>query len=339
MSAVSISSACSSSSDGDTDNTGATGGDDGNGGSSGSGGKSSSKGGSANSKGGSANEGGMPTTAAGSDAGGESSLGGAAGASSAGGVMSGGAGAGGEGGAPDLCVGLDLNCANDNNPCTEDECNPATGTCGIPRTGTDCDDGLFCNGADTCDAGACTAHAGSPCLEGKTCNEQGDYCECAGDEDCAADIPGEWSTCQFDNVNTICDETGTQSRPVTTFTCTQGKCVQGASVENQDCTRETDNLPCTDDNLRCNGAETCVNGLCKSSNINPCAGMAGLTHCWNSGTMCRQCENPSAQGCSGAEYCCSGTCQTNTCPIILPATSIINPTTVINPTLIINPTN
>jgi hypothetical protein len=331
MSAVSIASACSSdSSSGDTPDDGAAG----EGGSSGS---SSSKGGSSNNtsgKSGSGNEGGLDGTA-GHALGGEGGLGGGAGGQS-GGVGGQSGGAGGEGGAPDLCAGLNLNCPNDNNECTQDECNPATGTCGIPRTNTDCDDGLFCNGADTCDAGACTAHAGTPCADGKVCNEQDNYCECAGDEDCPADVPGEWGACQFDNINTICDETGTRSRPVQTSTCTAGKCVQGAAVESEACTRETDTLPCTDDNNRCNGAETCVNGTCTSSNVNPCAGMAGTTYCYQSGTMCRQCQNPSAQGCSGAEYCCSGTCQTNTCPIIIP-------TTIINPTLIsssiINPTN
>ncbi len=45
-----------------------------------------------------------------------------------------------------------------------------------------CDDGVFCNGADSCDAGACTAHAGTPC-SGTTpsCNETDRRCDCASD--------------------------------------------------------------------------------------------------------------------------------------------------------------
>ena len=32
-----------------------------------------------------------------------------------------------------------------------------------PDDGASCDDGVFCNGADTCDGGACSVHAGDPC--------------------------------------------------------------------------------------------------------------------------------------------------------------------------------
>jgi len=38
----------------------------------------------------------------------------------------------------------------------------------------DCDDGLFCNGAETCNAGNCVA-SGDPC-QGQTCDEAGDVC-------------------------------------------------------------------------------------------------------------------------------------------------------------------
>lgn len=332
MSAVSISSACSSSSDGDTDNTGATGGDDGNGGSSGSGGKSSSKGGSANSKGGSANEGGMPMTAAGSDAGGESSLGGAAGASGAGGVMSGGAGAGGEGGAPDLCVGLNLNCANDNNPCTEDECNPATGECGIPRNETACDDGLYCNGEDMCVEGECTAGTDDPC-GGRTCNEAMNSCECTMDEHCPADIPGEWGACEY--ADATCSEIGEHSRLVTTFTCTEGLCVQGAANEEEACgARETDGTECTSDGLRCNGTESCKAGVCTPAGTNQCPNQPATPYCAESGDLCNECT--SGTHCAGTEKCCTvdGDRQcipkngSNFCAIVVP-TTVLPTTTVI----------
>ncbi len=40
----------------------------------------------------------------------------------------------------------------------------------------DCDDSLFCNGAETCNAGSCQAGAG-PCAAGSFCNELADLCE------------------------------------------------------------------------------------------------------------------------------------------------------------------
>jgi hypothetical protein len=245
------------------------------------------------------------------------------------GASSGGAEAGGAGGAAvDLCVGLDLSCANDNNPCTEDECNPATGECGIPRTGTACDDGLYCSGADTCDNGECTEHEGNPCGD-NTCNEAEDFCECDMDDDCPADAPGEWGACMFGV--TICNESGTRSRPVATSTCTAGKCVAGATVENEACTRDTDGIACTDDGLRCTGAEKCVAGQCMGAG-NPCGG--ATPYCYSGGTQCRECLGN--DGCGGAEKCCSGTCipTANVCGII---GTIIGPTispTVIGPTII-----
>jgi hypothetical protein len=45
-------------------------------------------------------------------------------------------------------------CPDDGNPCTEDVCVPATGTCGAPATGT-CDDGDPCTTSDVCAGGAC----------------------------------------------------------------------------------------------------------------------------------------------------------------------------------------
>jgi len=55
---------------------------------------------------------------------------------------------------PDLCLGKDC---SDGNPCTEDQCDVATGTCSnlpVPA-GTACDDGDPCTETSTCQGGAC----------------------------------------------------------------------------------------------------------------------------------------------------------------------------------------
>lgn len=243
-----------------------------------------------------------------------------------GGAEAGAAGAAVGGGGADLCAGLELECEDDDNPCTEDECNPATGECGIPRNGTSCDDELFCNGADECVEGECSKHEGNPCGE-NVCDEAEDYCECASDDDCPADEPGDWAECVYGN---ICVETGTRSRPVTTYTCDVGKCVSDAEVEMEECPRETDGVQCTDDNKRCNGAEACKAGNC-ASGANPCAGMAATPYCYESGTMCRECSGN--MGCGSGEKCCLGNCipEANTCFIVVPATSISPTTATISP--------
>ena len=40
---------------------------------------------------------------------------------------------------------------------------------------TDCQDGVFCNGAEVCVSNACIA-PGNPCQAGETCNEDNDVC-------------------------------------------------------------------------------------------------------------------------------------------------------------------
>jgi len=61
------------------------------------------------------------------------------------------------------------------NQCKLCDPNPANAGAGQARctinvtNGTACDDGTFCNGNDTCTAGACTTHVGDPCTGGAEC--------------------------------------------------------------------------------------------------------------------------------------------------------------------------
>jgi len=71
-------------------------------------------------------------------------------------------------------------CASDSD-CSGSVC--CAGICESCCVDTDCDDGLFCNGAETCVAGSCTAGA-DPCLPGLTCIEETDACGCNVDADC-----------------------------------------------------------------------------------------------------------------------------------------------------------
>lgn len=63
---------------------------------------------------------------------------------------------------------------NDDNVCTDDTCN-ADGTCSYENNTSKCDDGIFCNGADTCISGACSVHTGDPCGDAG-CDETFDIC-------------------------------------------------------------------------------------------------------------------------------------------------------------------
>src|SRR6185503_13803346 len=82
----------------------------------------------------------------------------------------------------DPCLPLnttDGSCAGSCNE-TSDNCTAAD------PNGTACNDGAFCNGTDTCSAGACSTHSGNPCpgADGdgncsESCNEASDNCTAA----------------------------------------------------------------------------------------------------------------------------------------------------------------
>ena len=61
------------------------------------------------------------------------------------------------------------NC-DDSNVCTTDACDPTTG-CVNAANSLPCEDGLFCNGTDTCSASEC-GHTGDPCTGLLECNDQ-----------------------------------------------------------------------------------------------------------------------------------------------------------------------
>ena len=82
-------------------------------------------------------------------------------------------------------------CTTDGNVCTDDVCNGA-GTCTHDANAASCDDGIFCNGLDTCSAKACTVHAGDPCVGrlvcANTCNETAQDCLTPAGTACTDDV-------------------------------------------------------------------------------------------------------------------------------------------------------
>jgi len=119
---------------------------------------------------------------------------------------------------------------------------------------SDCDDGLFCNGLESCAGGSCQPGA-DPC-PGEFCDESADRCvECLGNEDCRDGL--------------FCN--GAES-------CVGGSCQTGADpCPGEFCDESADrcvecfvNADC-DDGLFCNGSETCSDGTCVAG-PNPCAG-------------------------------------------------------------------
>jgi hypothetical protein len=110
--------------------------------------------------------------------------------------------------------------------CTIDSCNESTDSCDNAPNETACDDGLFCNGSETCGSAGCEPGA-PPACPGGQCAEELDSCvECLQDADCDA---GETCspatlTCDVQLECTIaadCDD----GNPCSIDECDSGTCV------------------------------------------------------------------------------------------------------------------
>lgn len=85
---------------------------------------------------------------------------------------------------PDICIGNGYcsprnssggtPCTDDFNICTDDECSGG-GVCFHINNSLLCDDGLYCNGTDSCSGGTCSVHTGDPCTP-LFCDEGLDIC-------------------------------------------------------------------------------------------------------------------------------------------------------------------
>ncbi|MGZ3455242.1 MAG: hypothetical protein ACXVEF_36905 [Polyangiales bacterium] len=179
---------------------------------------------------------------------------------------------------------------DDGNPCTDDSCDPASG-CKKTNNTLACDDGLFCNGTDTCSGGSCSAHAGTTCA--KACSEVLKACtSCVSVADCGAVVYDPWSACG--GFASTCSTTGTQTRNVHTPTsCSGGVCGFTVTVESQACTRPTDGSSC---------------GTVTYGAWSACAGFSST--CDTAGTRTRSVLTPT---CAGGTCTTVTTTETGTC--------------------------
>jgi len=90
----------------------------------------------------------------------------------------------------DVVVGAGTPCTSDGNECTDDFCDGASKLCQYEDNALACEDGFFCNGADTCSGGACFLHAGNPCPGADGDSDCSESCDEAADA-CSAADPGE----------------------------------------------------------------------------------------------------------------------------------------------------
>jgi hypothetical protein len=181
---------------------------------------------------------------------------------------------------------------NDGVACTVDVCDPLSDACAYVPSAALCDDGLFCNGAETCSAQlGCQPGVAPDCDDGVSCTA--DACDdgsascthtpvhaacddglpCNGVETCSASAPpgsgcvgGMPVPCGPDGVSCTVDAcndaTGLCEHVPNNAACAPGEfCViaQGGCTTGQPCGGDAE---CQDDTL-CNGAEQCVLGICQ----------------------------------------------------------------------------
>jgi hypothetical protein len=201
----------------------------------------------------------------------------------------------------------------------------ANGTCGPTANGSGCDDGVFCNGADTCASGACTgAHTGDPCAA-----NVGD-----ADDDCSESCDEATDGCTAaDPNNSACDD-GLYCTGVDT--CTGGACVpagdpcagtvgdgdtdcsESCNEAADDCTAYDPEGSSCDDGLYCTGVDTCASGACVSAG-DPCGASIGdadadcSESCDETTHLCTA-NDPEGSACDDGLYCTlMETCAAGTC--------------------------
>jgi len=224
--------------------------------------------------------------------------------------------------AGDPCPGAD----GDGN-CAE-VCNEATDDCSLPDpNGSACNDGVFCNGTDTCQAGSCNTHAGNPCpgADGdadcsETCNETTDDCSandpaasacndgifCNGADTCLAGACSVHAgdPCDGPDGDGDCSETCDEGADACTgndpvgLGCDDGSCLPcgngqsclvGSGCDSGVCTGGSCQAPTCGDGVQ-NGSETDVD--CGGGSCPPCT---------------------PGDGCSSASDCTSGVCSGGIC--------------------------
>ena len=220
-------------------------------------------------------------------------------------------------------AGTAPNCA-DFVACTDDSCNEGTDSCDHVANNANCDDGLFCNGAETCNATLGCQVGGDPC-PGQVCDEGTDTCaNCITDGDCSDGL--------FCNGAETCSAGSCQ--PGTAINCNDSvACTDDSCNEATDSCNNIPNAANCDDASACTTdgcslvtgctytAVTCDDGI--ACTIDSCSPMSGCLATWpacglNDGCCGPGCTFPSDPNCTGCQaagtsctannQCCSNKC-------------------------------
>ena len=229
------------------------------------------------------------------------------------------------------CVGSGTPCnqAGDGDGNCSESCNEAADNCTAPDiTGSPCDDGLFCNGDDTCNAaGSCGTHVGNPCSIDTGNNDCTESCREAFD-DCQGNNPSG-TVCtdgQFCNGTDTCNGSGScathSGNPCINVGDGDGNCSEACDEGSDSCTGPDPVGSACNDNLFCTVTDTCNGaGVCSGTG-NPCT-QVGDNDC-DCTESCNEASNnctatdPDLSNCGGTGIndgvCEAGICLSIICP-------------------------
>ncbi|RMG17300.1 MAG: hypothetical protein D6729_09400, partial [Deltaproteobacteria bacterium] len=225
------------------------------------------------------------------------------------------------------CVaGAAPNC-DDGVNCTVDSCDEAADACVHTPSDALCDDGAYCNGAETCDAAlGCqpgtpvTCDDGVPCTADR-CDEATDACVSTADDaacndgnPCTADVCDPVAGCQNPNADGAACSVGACSSTCSGGLCTGCTCTSDAECDDGIactvdacasgvCTHTRSDAAC-DDGAYCNGVETCDAALgCQPGTPPSCDdGVACTVDSCNEATDACV-HTPSDASCDDGAYC------------------------------------
>ncbi|MCZ6654716.1 MAG: S8 family serine peptidase, partial [Planctomycetota bacterium] len=190
--------------------------------------------------------------------------------------------------------GTPLNC-DDGNPCTDDDCvdNKCVNT--TEEDGTECDDGLFCNGEETCTAGVCGGSTGDPCRGPDD------------DDDCAESCDEKMGNCEaLDPDGSACDDDDacTENDQCTAGSCGGTAVPDGSACDDDDACTENDQCTagsCGGTAVDCSGAgDQCNTASCDP---NGAEGNCGILTPVTNGTPCSD-----GNACTTVDACSGGVC-------------------------------
>ena len=138
-------------------------------------------------------------------------------------------------------------CQPGSDPCPGLVCNEATDACEVCTADLECDDGLFCNGVETCDPGTGNCLPGTPRCPGLVCDETSDVCwECETDVHCD---DGQYCNGAETCVGGRC-QTGTYP------------CGDGVACTVDACDEDNDVCNYVPDDFACDDSDECTQDTC-----------------------------------------------------------------------------